>query len=106
MSNASSDLLYPAWQPRYEDALLELDHTKLPERIAVARKAITERLNELAQDHFGPPEERQAISDALNGLASLERELETPPITRMAATPRSQSRATWKSAGKCGYHSE
>ena len=79
MSNASPNLLYPAWQLQYKEALLELDHAKLPERIAGARKAIIGRMNDLAQDGFGTSEERQAISDALNGLASLEREYETPP---------------------------
>jgi hypothetical protein len=29
----------------------------------------------LSQDHFGSPEERNAIADALNGLAMLEREI-------------------------------
>jgi len=50
-------------------------------RIAVQRMAdviqvaISERLLMLSQHHFGSPEERNAIADALNGLAMLEREL-------------------------------
>ena len=73
MSNNPVDL-YPDWESKYKAAMLELDPTKLPERIALARKAISERRNTLAQDHLGTPEERQAMTDALNGLAMLERE--------------------------------
>ena len=77
MPNSSSDLLYPDWQAEYKAAMLELDHAKLSERVALARNAIAERLNVLAQDHIGALDERQAISDALNGLAMLEREFES-----------------------------
>jgi hypothetical protein len=75
MSNNPADH-YPDWESKYKAAMLELDPAKLPERIALARKAIGERKNALAQDHFGTPKERQAMTDALNGLAMLEREFE------------------------------
>jgi hypothetical protein len=65
-----------AWQAAYEAAMLELDTTKLRERILFARWAISKRMEELLQDHLGTPEERQAISDALHGLNVLERELQ------------------------------
>jgi hypothetical protein len=52
------------------------DRSKLPERVLCARQAISQRLQALSQDHFGTPEERNAIADALNGLAILEREIE------------------------------
>jgi hypothetical protein len=73
--DTSSRLRYPDWQPEYEAALLELDHNTLEERILAARRAISNRVQVLAQDHFGSPEERQAMADALNFLAMLEREL-------------------------------
>jgi hypothetical protein len=73
--DTSSHLPYPDWQPEYEAALLELDHNTLEERILAARRAISNRVQVLAQDHFGSPEERQAMADALNFLAMLEREL-------------------------------
>lgn len=72
----TSALLYPDWQPQYEAALLEVNHIQLEERIHIAHKAIAERIRILAQDHFGTPQERQAIEDALNGLGMLRREVE------------------------------
>ncbi len=71
-----SNQLYPDWRPEYQAAMLEFDRMRLPGRILSARKAIAERMNVLAQDHFGTPEERQAITDALNALSMLERELQ------------------------------
>jgi hypothetical protein len=65
-----------AWQEAYEAAMLELNPTKLPQRILFARYAISKRVEELQEDHLGTPEERQAISDALHGLNVLERELQ------------------------------
>lgn len=70
-----SNLRYPDWEPQYKAAMLELDRNKLGERIQAAHLAISERLRVLSQDHFGSPEERNAIRDALSGLAVLEREL-------------------------------
>ena len=67
-------LLYPDWQPQYQAAMLELDAGKLEQRILAAHSAIAERMKVLAEDHYGTPEERDAIVDALNGLAMLERE--------------------------------
>ncbi len=87
MPNSSSELLYPDWQAEYKGAMLELDRAKLSERVALAHKAIAERLNILAQHHFGAPDERQAISDALNGLAMLEREFERQPSQWAAPDP-------------------
>lgn len=77
MSNTSTNLLlYPEWHEEYKAAMLELDRSKLLERIVLARKAISERMNVFVQDHFGTSEERDAITDALNGLAMLEQEFE------------------------------
>jgi hypothetical protein len=70
-----SNVRYPDWEPHYKAAMLELDHSKLKERLQAAHIAISERLRILSQDHFGSPEERNAIADALNGLAMLEREM-------------------------------
>jgi MoxR-like ATPase len=66
---------YPDWKPQYRAAMLELDHTKLKDRLQAAQIAISERLRMLSQDHFGTPEVRNAIADAVNGLAILEREI-------------------------------
>ena len=59
---------YP-WFEVYRFALLELDKSKVPERVALARKKLTARLQEI------PPEattEQQAIVDALNALHAVE----------------------------------
>ena len=67
------DLPYPRWQASYRDALVELDHDKLMERVNQAESAIFDRLQTL------PPSseslmERQAITDALANLRCLKRE--------------------------------
>ena len=74
-----SNVRYPDWEPQYKAAMLELDRNNLGLRIQAAHLAISERLQVLSQDHFGSPEERNAIADALNGLAVLERELRQSP---------------------------
>lgn len=70
-----SSVEYPDWYPQYKAAMLELDRSVLRERILAAQRAISQRMQVLSQDHFGTPEERNAIADALHGLAMLEREL-------------------------------
>ena len=67
--------LYPDWQSEYEAAMFEFDVTRLRDRILSARAAIAERMKALAQDRSCNPRERQAMTDALNGLAVLTREL-------------------------------
>jgi hypothetical protein len=58
-------------------ALVETNSQKLRERIRAAKSAIDNRLHELQMDHGGTPEERQAITAALDGLNCLRRELQT-----------------------------
>jgi hypothetical protein len=65
------------WEGVYKAALVETDDGKLPNRIQAAKVAIDNRLYELQMDHGDIPEERQALSDALVGLRSLRRELES-----------------------------
>ena len=62
------------WEPVYHRAVLEVDRQKMPERIVVARLAISNRLQGLHgnPDHHG---ERQQIEDALRALAVLEAEV-------------------------------
>jgi hypothetical protein len=58
----------PLWQVLYEDAILEFDNAKLPERILQARSAIRERAQELLAD----PSERQLLDNALRSLETIE----------------------------------
>jgi hypothetical protein len=64
---------FPHWQNEYQAAMLEVDHTKLPERVAAAEAAIYTRLQQISQNS---PHglERQAIEDALAALRVLKRE--------------------------------
>lgn len=65
---------YP-WREAFMMAMLEFDPAKLQANLQSAQRAISERMKELAADHNGTPEEREAISDALNSLRVLQREL-------------------------------
>jgi hypothetical protein len=64
------------WDELYTAAILETDDGKLQQRIHAAKSAIDSRLQEMQKDDGGTPEEWQAITDALNGLNVLIRELE------------------------------
>jgi hypothetical protein len=64
------------WDELYTAAILETDDGKLQQRIHAAKSAIDSRLQEMQKDDGGTPEEWQAITDALNGLNVLSRELE------------------------------
>ena len=64
---------YPEWQKPCQAALVELDRTKLQERIAAAEAAIVSRLNATSAAPISPAE-RQAIADALATLRVLKRE--------------------------------
>jgi hypothetical protein len=71
-----SPLEYPVWQKTYQEALLELDLQKLPERVSKAEMAIALRLQELKLSSNGHVE-RQALDDALRNLKILQREKPT-----------------------------
>jgi hypothetical protein len=59
----------------FQDALLEMDPSALPGRIAQAHAAIQERLQQLS-NQSAHHEEHQALTDALNALRVLEHEIE------------------------------
>jgi hypothetical protein len=69
-----------AWQDLYEAAVLETDDRKLAERFPVVKAWINARLQELQMMPQVTREERQAISDALNGLDVLRRERLLKPV--------------------------
>ena len=60
----------PAWKQLYESALLELDENKLPGRIAEARRAMYERLQEIMT--YSSLAEHRALNHALSSLRILE----------------------------------
>ncbi len=64
------------WQRFYQAALLELDSTKLPDRIEQAYNAI--QLYIQVASHNSDTAERQALADALANLRVLRREVGVP----------------------------
>jgi hypothetical protein len=68
------------WKRVYLLALSEQDLIKLPLRIAEARRAIFDRIDEMVN---GPcTEERRLLNDALNGLRLLQKDCERQPQKR------------------------
>jgi hypothetical protein len=65
---------YP-WTDLYRAAIVGTDYALLPTCLLAAKAAIDDRLHELQSEHGGTPDERRAITDALNGLNLLRREL-------------------------------
>lgn len=65
------DSKFPEWEPQYRAALLEVDPTKLLDRVAAAEVAIRQRMRAI----FGRIDretERQAIGKALSALSVLK----------------------------------
>lgn len=60
------------WKHLLAEALLELDEAKLPVRIATARNAILQRLEEWQDGRRGDEMEKLALRDALNTLQVLQ----------------------------------
>jgi hypothetical protein len=60
----------PTWKHLYECAMLELDKSKLPERIAAAHRAIVDRAEEIIGNQSD--DEHYALNDALRALRLLE----------------------------------
>jgi hypothetical protein len=58
------------WKQLYEIAILEIDSTKLPKRIAEARCAILDRAEDILTNP--PSDERHALNDALRTLRLLD----------------------------------
>jgi hypothetical protein len=58
------------WRKLYESAILELDNGRMPERIAVARRAILARTDEILTEPSDS--EHHALSNALRALQALE----------------------------------
>jgi hypothetical protein len=61
------------WIELYKAALLEQETSLLPGRFAVARAAITKRLETLRNSPQSHKRERRTLQDALNSLQLLER---------------------------------
>jgi hypothetical protein len=66
----------PDWTKLYDLAVMESDPAKLPQRIADARNAILDRIEETHTRSY-PYQERQQLTDALNGLRVVQLEYES-----------------------------
>jgi hypothetical protein len=84
------------WHGLYEAAMLELDPAALRSRILIARAEIVGRMDKLSTlDYSLSSQERQAITDALNTLETLERvEFKTSRAGRSESVPRVPSGST------------
>ena len=70
---ASQNIKYPHWQREFEAALLEGDPQTLRQRVDAAETAIFLRSQALVGNAQGHAE-RQAISDAIRTLRSIQKE--------------------------------
>jgi hypothetical protein len=62
------------WKDLYTAAMLELDRANLPGRIEAAQAAIRQAMEErTSTDGLGAAEDRQAMTDALRNLQTLQR---------------------------------
>ena len=61
------------WKELYQLAVIELDPAKLRQRVADARNAILDRVEETHTKPF-PYDERRQLNDALNGLRVIQQE--------------------------------
>jgi hypothetical protein len=85
------------WKELYEAALFEFDSKKLPERIALAEQAVTQRRNELLTVGGDRMKEQESLDDALYGLSALRRISECCHSTQPGsgeASPRNQKTGT------------
>jgi hypothetical protein len=60
-----------SWRELYQAAILELDETKLSNRIAEAERIIVQRARELFQESGENFKEQQALDDAMHSLRAL-----------------------------------
>jgi hypothetical protein len=68
------------WQALYKAAIVEADSTKLPDRIAEAKRVMGQRARELFQTAGNNFEEEQALDAAICVLHALHGTLKSRPI--------------------------
>jgi hypothetical protein len=71
--STSPNIKYPHWQREFEAAIIEADLQKLRQRVDAAEAALFQRSQALAEDPQRHAE-RQAISDAIQTLRTIQRE--------------------------------
>jgi hypothetical protein len=76
--NSSNSSESHHWRELYRDCVLELDCTKLSQRIAEAESMIARRSTELLSDSGDHFQEQRDLSDAKYGLHALRNMLKQP----------------------------
>ena len=66
------------WEKLYREAVQELDHEKLPEMCDRARRAIDDRLTDLAGQMIATEKEREQLFEALRNLVIHEYQRRSP----------------------------
>jgi len=74
MNTDDEEVNLKAWRHLYEAAVLELDPTKIQQRIAEAEKAIAKRALAVMREG-GNGAEREALANAMQALSDLKRDL-------------------------------
>src|SRR5712692_6319922 len=74
MNTDDEEVNLKAWRQLYEAAVLELDPTKIQQRIAEAEKAIAKRALAVMREG-GNGAEREALANAMQALSDLKRDL-------------------------------
>jgi hypothetical protein len=87
MSSAISEFpQHRNWRVLYKAAIVEIDLTKVPDRIAEAKKEIVQRARELFRITGNNMEEEQALDAAMCVLHTLHSTLKPRPL--LVPTPR------------------
>ena len=66
-------VLSPLWRQLYQAAILETDPKLLAQRVVVAERAMSDRINELDSNPDEAPSERDTLADAVATLRCLRR---------------------------------
>ena len=74
MNTDDEEVNLKAWRQRYEAAVLELDPTKIQDRIEEAEKAIAKRALAVMREGADGAE-REALANAMQALSDLKRHL-------------------------------
>ena len=84
LSNPTNSSENNGWRELYRAAILELELTRLPERILQSETALILRAKELFQNGGGNGQETQDLDDAMYALQALRSALKNNPSTASA----------------------
>ena len=94
LSNSTNPSANNGWRELYRAAILELELTRLPERILQAETALILRAKELFQNGGGNGQETQDLDDAMYALQALRSALRNNPSAASANDKSSDATVT------------